>query len=186
MPNWCENDLWVYGPKKELERLRQFMKGDDGNLDYNKFIPYPRKFDDITEKATIKCVREIEPETKDMTDDEVRVYVRISGRSLKELAGWRNEGYNSGGCDWCIKNWGTKWNASNTTVVTRARSLFVMFTSPWSPPSPVIKKMGKMFPTLRFIHKYYEQGMAFRGVVEIKRGHVIRDESTEYHGHRGG
>jgi hypothetical protein len=43
MPNWCDNALIVTGPQKEIERFKEFVKGEDGALlDANKLIPYPK------------------------------------------------------------------------------------------------------------------------------------------------
>jgi len=47
MPNYCENDLWVRGPKSSRENLRRFVLGEAGEdvdvavFDFNRIIPMP-------------------------------------------------------------------------------------------------------------------------------------------------
>ena len=57
MPNWCENDLAVEGPKEVIEEFLKFAAGaagenpldDEGSkFDFNKFIPYPQEFNGWT------------------------------------------------------------------------------------------------------------------------------------------
>ena len=43
MPNWCENDLAVEGPKEVIEEFLKFAAGESP-FDFEKFIPYPEKF----------------------------------------------------------------------------------------------------------------------------------------------
>ena len=40
MPNWCENDLAVEGPKEVIEEFLKFAAGESP-FDFEKFIPYP-------------------------------------------------------------------------------------------------------------------------------------------------
>jgi hypothetical protein len=41
MLNWCECDLWVYGPREELRRFREGVRGEE-ELDANR---NPRKLE---------------------------------------------------------------------------------------------------------------------------------------------
>ena len=58
MPNWCENDLAVEGPKEVIEEFLKFAVGEnplddeESPFDFNRFIPYPAEFqrqDEIAE-----------------------------------------------------------------------------------------------------------------------------------------
>jgi hypothetical protein len=51
MPNWCENDLWINGNKKEQEKVLDFISNKTINedndycskiFDFNKILPYPK------------------------------------------------------------------------------------------------------------------------------------------------
>jgi len=164
MPNWCECKLEVSGNKEDLDRFKEHAKGNNGIIDFNKFIPYPekyRKLDNISEQAEIETPL-------------------FNSRYVKD-------GYNSGGYEWCIKNWNTKWNASEVSILdeydgyTRYR-----FDTPWSPPEKVIIKMGKVFSMLRFSLSYWEGGAGYQGSLEIENGRIINRNEENYHGNRGG
>jgi len=171
MPNWCENELYVEGSKEELEKFVEQAKGEKV-LDFNKFIPYPQKFAEADKKA--------------------RKWEKKNPKS------WENrpkDGYNSGGYEWCIKNWGTKWNACHLHFYEEnpedlsykdEGKLFFKFDTAWSPPAPIVQKMGEVFPKLKFTLLYFECGSAFQGMLRIENGKVTEDKCTEYFGHRGG
>jgi hypothetical protein len=40
----------------------------------------------------------------------------------------------------------------------------------WSPPVPLIAKMGELFPKLEFVLRYKEEGMDYKGKMVIKNG----------------
>jgi hypothetical protein len=96
-------------------------------------------------------------------------------------------GYNSGGYEWCIENWGTKWGIYDGELVNeREGGLTYRFQSAWSPPIPVIKKMSEMFPKLLFTLRYYECGMEFKGTLTCKNGKPLSFKESKYRGNRGG
>lgn len=52
--------------------------------------------------------------------------------------------------DWCRKNWGTKWNAVDTTIYGRDDE--VSFDTAWAPPEPVVAKLAEMYPGTEIHH----------------------------------
>ena len=99
----------------------------------------------------------------------------------------RLEGLNSGGYDWRVANWGTKWGMySFEKLVFRKKTAKVTFSTAWSPPLPLVLKMSEMYPNLKFSLKYYECGMGFCGRYEAKAGVVMLDRTEDYRGNRGG
>ena len=46
--------------------------------------------------------------------------------------------------EWCVENWGTKWNSCDTYISGDS----LCFWTAWSPCLPVIEAMSKMFPGL--------------------------------------
>ena len=173
MPNWCENELYIKGSKDELKKFVEHAKGEKKIIDFNKFIQYPKRFAKMDEKA-------MEWDEKHPKDS------------------WANrpkDGYNSGGYEWCIKNWGTKWNACHLDAYDPnpedlgykdEGELLFKFDTAWSPPIPVIKKMGKEFPNLKLTLLYFETGCAFNGILRIENGKITEDQCSKYYGHRGG
>jgi hypothetical protein len=62
---------------------------------------------------------------------------------------------------WGIKNWGTKWNATDSYV---SDSGDVCFNTAWSPPIPVIRKLAELFPDLIFELEWTIEGNEGRGI----------------------
>jgi len=171
MPNWCVNKLSVKGPQVDVEAFFRFISGTtleqdfatrlegqdlEARFDYNDFIPYPASYteqDDIAEAAH-----------------------KQGDYTVKD-------GYNSGGYDWCIANWGTKWNAAGVKRLSRN---CLQFDSPWGPPLPVVQAVALRFPALIFTLRYFECGMGFQGVYQVKGETVMRDAQHEYTGSLGG
>jgi hypothetical protein len=171
MPNYCDNELYVSITKsrtkkeklEKLSTLKHFMnhvRGDETAIDFDKIIPYPKKFKDMDKAAEKSAAK---------------------GNHVKD-------GYNSGGYEWCISFWGTKWNADASlehTDLKKGKLRYGMSTV-WSPPTPVILKMSEMFPGLQFKLKYWEGGNGFKGIFIAENGEIISDESDSYSGYRGG
>lgn len=164
MPNHCSQDLFVYGPADVIKEFVDFSKQNGEMLSADRYIPYPQKFKDL--------------------DAEAVVARQCGIHSIKD-------GFNSGGYEWCVANWGTKWGIYDCLLtkfkLNGSRSqVNYTFNSAWSPANKIIFAMSEKFPALRFKLKYYEAGMCFKGVYEVANGKVYTDTQTEYHGRRGG
>jgi hypothetical protein len=183
MPNWCENDLRVYGKTCDVNRFRLFAKSYKEVLEANNFIPYPSKFREITR----------------ISDKYSKYYHRIWDFWLDHYdvnpksRGWLHDGFNSGGYEWCIDNWGTKRGFCRPFIEDEyydehdgEADLLYRFDTAWSPPIPLIEVMGKKFPKLEFELRYFEAGMAFNGIFRMTEGEIVDDETAKYYGHRGG
>jgi CRISPR/Cas system-associated endonuclease/helicase Cas3 len=167
MPNWCNNSLIVDGPIDDVNSFIEFVKGSDNEpFLFDKVIPYPDEYK-VLDEATNRWMKE-NPE-----------------KSFSEAP---PDGFNQGGYEWCVANWGTKWelvgvNASDVNVTpidpTKA-TVSYDFDTAWSPPLPVIEKAGELFPTLRFSLEYEEPGMAFQGQFIVEEGRVALDHCEEY------
>ena len=171
MPNWCENDLKVRGPVGDVEAFLTLMKGES-LFDFGKVLPYPEHFRRLDEIA-------------DAWDQEHKEDLD------KELGPRPADGFNSGGYEWCIANWGTKWPAAAVRIEAGKETagrleVVIHFSTAWSPPKPVILRASDLFPSLRFVLRYFEAGAGFQGEYALKYGECIRDESSSYRGSRGG
>ena len=199
MPNWCENDLFVRTDwdeedkrkiakqKKEIKRFVKFAKTKKSVLDTEQFIPYPKKYRELDDRRKVleakhlaKCKR---AKLDDMSDKDADAW-----RKKNPNIAWEtSDGFNSGGYEWCLKNWGTKWGICEAELLDdNGDELEYFFTSAWCPPDLVIKKMSKMFPTLIFTLTYFEGGCEFNGIYKCQKGEVIDDRCGKYFGSRGG
>jgi Api92-like protein with ferredoxin domain len=171
MADWCENYLTVEGPKEAIEEFLQFAAGESP-FDFNRFIPYPEEFQRLDE----------------ITEAWDREH---AGRRDYDWHARPKDGFNSGGCEWRVANWGTKWPAFHVEMegpVTgdgKTEEVSFQFYTAWDPPKPVIKRAAELFPVLRFELRYIEGG-AMSDLFSCSGGEVESDESGPYFGNRGG
>lgn len=175
MPNWCENELEITGSRKELERLRKFVMSDF-NSTYVLSRDGKTKNDDHNPDDWVFDFNSVIPYPEKYARQD------LEAKSNPK----KKDGYNNGGYEWCVKNWGTKWDACDAKWERIDDRLFYSFNTAWSPPLPVIRKLIGLFPKLEFELTYYEGGMAFQGKYGGKGGEVITDEQSKYDGDRGG
>ena len=141
MPNWCTNEVSIYGYKNE-EQLKQFVDecvtGDV--IDFEKVIPYP----------------DSAPSRDDLTSDST-----IEEQLKHPYSKW----YNDIGYNWCIKTWGTKWTASGVgqDVYISEDEVQLSFDTAWGPPEGVYHKLVEKYPDLSFSWFYREDGMQVAG-----------------------
>lgn len=182
MPNWCECKLTIKGKEEEVNAFKKFAKGTEplydskkelGVLDMNRFVPYPEEY-----KKQDKIANKVINDWKKLTNEQQK---NTPYPDIKD-------GYNSGGHEWCQKNWGTKWNFAEPKIIdeTICTKLIYDFQTAWSPPIPIINAMSKKFPNLQFTLQYWEGGAGFKGTYSIKNNAVIISEEKKYIGSRGG
>jgi hypothetical protein len=88
--------------------------------------------------------------------------------------------------NWCINNWGTKWDAYHQggppliQGESHDASMVYTFDTAWSPPQPVMIALAEKCPHVRIRHTYVEEGMAFGGVDVFEDGlHVGEDDNFD-------
>jgi hypothetical protein len=151
MPNWCKNDLEVYG---DIEQLKEFM--------YN-------------------CSYDVEGETVEFSfcglvpepDYEGYLNERIDplGDLNHDLPDWYT---------WRINNWGTKWDTSADDISFGPESLSITFQTAWGPPEIWLWNVANQYKSLRFVLTYAEPGMDFSGRITIENGELVNEESGDY------
>jgi hypothetical protein len=163
MPNHVENDLVVRGKEEDLERFAARMKEGDRVLSEEPLVPYPIEF-----KAK----------------DEECKRMRDAGVAWDKIP---KDGFNSGGYEWCLANWGTKWGFYETGVIQQSkRKAKYCFQTAWSPAVPLVDRMAELFPELTFVWDYFEGGMGFQGHRMYEAGRLVDSFEKKYSGHRGG
>ena len=78
--------------------------------------------------------------------------------------------------DWSIENWGTKWNSEDVEIDGDD----IRFLTAWSPCVPVVAALAEMFPTMRFVHAFYEEGIGFCGQRVYENGKIIFSFDGDY------
>ncbi len=152
MPNNCYNGMTLDGDTDKIAEIfeKHFPADEDGvhHFDFNTLIEYPKEYkdqDELAEKA-----RSATP-----PDYSVR------------------DGYNSGGYQWCIDNWGTKWNAYDQEVDYCNGYIRAEFYTAWSPPRAVFAKLCELYPDVEINISYEEAGMAYEGQYDNQNGELV-------------
>jgi hypothetical protein len=95
----------------------------------------------------------------------------------------KNHGY-ANWYDFCAAEWGTKWGAYELVVCTSNEDcLELSYDTAWSPATPVLTKLSKMYPKLNFEQHVLDEGMGFAGTQEFKDGEyneTLYDGSAMY------
>lgn len=64
---------------------------------------------------------------------------------------------------WSRENWGTKWNAYETSYGVDGDTAYINFQTAWSAPYPVMAAFCNRF-NIPFEHRYYDEGECHWGI----------------------
>jgi hypothetical protein len=176
--NFYENTLVVYGQLKDLRRFARAARGDACCLAFDNFIPVPVQFknqDKISKLWVEEMIDEaVRNGTVSTEQDEFSLWLFFSNFGMAP-----REGLDAGGKEWRLKNWGTTSDPLCRRVVRKVMDkkgyglLMYAFGTAYSPPEPVIRRMGQMFPELWFVLTYYVTGEQLEGLLFIQQGEVV-------------
>lgn len=150
----------------------------------------------VTDKCTLP-LRAIKEEDKELVDKKVNnrfspkswseeVFMRVLERTHDMPAKKKEEFYNKGQTyvsnirnyghatwyDWCIENWGTKWNAYSNEQEDEDT---IIFETAWSNPEPVMLKLSEMYPEATIEHWWADEDMGSNDGHRVYRGGQIVD-----------
>jgi hypothetical protein len=158
MPNHVYSSVSVYGTDEEIQNffMTHFTEedGGDSSFDFNTFIPMPDEL-----HGTVSPSRE----PRDATEDQLAEW-KANQTRLGKAYGADNW------YDWCIQNWGTKWNSYDNHIADDSMSF--SFQTAWSLPEPIFAKMAELYPTMRFLIQCVEEGGFFSGDIDIDEGEI--------------
>ena len=164
MPNWCSNTLEVTDSNEPFNKLvAKYLSQENGEdmLDFEKVIPYP------------KCLKEsnslweFNKDEKTPWEERNKLIEEAKKNNIKEC------GFESW-YEWCVENWGTKWNSCDGNVTEYG----AFFMTAWSPPIPVIRELSTLIKhDLRLI--YIEEGCGFCGEYIAKADGSVIDNYYE-------
>lgn len=90
-----------------------------------------------------------------------------SGKHDEGVICWRN---------WSIDNWGTKWNAYDTSLEPKESGLTELrFDTAWSHPHPVLEALSKLFPNVLIQVSYADEDLGYN----IGKYSIKDDERTD-------
>jgi hypothetical protein len=148
MPNWCNNTVELYHEDKEMiNRAKAALERGEF---LNEFIPVPEELKIVAGRVG------------DNADENQKAL------ELQQEANLQKHGYSTW-YDFCINEWGCKWDVGGDSNVIIAysqliRHLTASFDSPWGPPIQAYEKLEELGFEIRAY--YYEPGMQFCGCYE--------------------
>ena len=136
MPNYCTNILMLNEDSNDSiwDVLRDYIS--NGRLDFELIRPMP----DELRGTTSPTPKDTDPATKE---------------ALIQKYGADNW------WDWCVQNWGTKWNCDMDAEKNQSKHCMTMDTA-WSPPIPIVAQLSKLTGR-EFRLTYIEEGVDFCG-----------------------
>lgn len=194
MPNWCSNRVTISGPTKKLKALLQAAEpeGKPGTFSLEEIYPVPKPLSAVvagsdemyhdavygdwrmvakypfvrgrykeigTREELIRAMEELNP------DKDIRGIARAYEHNLVEYGArtwW----------DWCVRNWGTKWNFEAEAAL-QGNEILMGFDTAWSPPIEAFCHLSERYPELEFFLEFFEEGMGFIGTATLKEGDVV-------------
>jgi hypothetical protein len=163
MPNWCTNELNLYGPKEDVESFMKKVVQEEGKIClFESTYPTPVK---LMGEATFKKKEELTPEDL--------VLIEEYGAS-----DWYN---------WRINKWGTKWESEDTYLLferdiegkEELKEIAYRFDTAWGPAIDWQKKVSEDYPNIIFHLWYEETGMGFCGTLTNFGGETKEEVQTQ-------
>jgi len=154
MPNWCQNNLTLaHDDPAEIQRaIAAFNRGEL----FQEFLPCPQELRDTVAGFS------------NDTDEQ-------SALAAQQAANIEEHGY-ANWYDWCVANWGTKWDINSDGFEPEAsedgKSVFLSFSTAWAPPTEWYDNIEGF----RITAYYYEPGVGFCGKWTSELG----DEQHEF------
>lgn len=148
MPNWVYNKV-EFGTDKVLkECISTYKDGVGTYFDFDKLIPMP----------------------KELNEYNAPNYDEAKAKELTKKYGapdWYK---------WRVKNWGTKWEPSETYVFDDNT---VEFQTAWDTPFPIFQKVSKKYHTTVYVEYADEDLGSNCGRLKFINGECVMDESAE-------
>ena len=189
-------------PQKILAEIISESENGEKYFDFNKIIPMPKCLEVVSGSETTRAIRYFLFTHTDLTQEErQKVLSCISEWERKQIEEDTQETINKiiedqkdlksfenyaqiifdnimlYDCptwyEWCIKNWGTKWNSCETTIDDDEDDIVIDFDTAWSPPIPVLLALSKKYPNNVFHFECEEESDMDTAVCEFINGEII-------------
>jgi len=199
MPNHTANNFNVAGPKNDVLRFIAAVKTVKTDIDFNGVNPMPVELKDTTKPTRIQTQKEIDKTWSEWNQRKeagnLASYEKDRPFDLGITQTQANDLVNKYGYanwyDWCVANWGTKWNAyeagewSVTEHGDDTAHATIYYTTAWSPATALWMCVSKDYPTIRFYHEFADEGGSFLGSETIVNGAIIDEEELDWNSDDG-
>jgi hypothetical protein len=101
-------------------------------------------------------------------DDGNREYLTEARIALENIEKYGHKDWYS----WSVANWGTKWNAYQTSEQGDS----IRFETAYSTPAPIVEKLSEMFPTVTILLEFADQDFGYNcGSIVFLAGNVMEE-----------
>jgi len=149
MPNWCGNTVTISGEGKQVEKVKEFVKGEESHFSFESIVPMPKEL-----RGTNAPNMNME-----------------HAQQMTEKYGYPDW------YSWAHENWGTKWDLIEVYIVDGPEIVTYYFDTAWAPPIPVMEYLAPRFPDVKITIEYDEPGMDFWGTMTWTEGILTHDET---------
>jgi hypothetical protein len=199
MPNHVTNIISFKGSAKDVEDLRNAIKGiDDGieqAIDFSKIIPMPPELM-ITSGSNVDygmAVILFRERGDDSKLKPILAYPWVKAENITNAEQLANHLVEKDRADliqgkqalenldkhgfkdwysWSIANWGTKWNAYSISEADDK----IIFDTAWSTPLPVIEELSSMFPNVEITLEFADEDFGHNcGQITFSNGDNIKE-----------
>lgn len=182
MPNWCQNEVSIYGDKEDIKKIKaEVFTVDKGNkqpyLDFNKVIPMPKELEDSVSPPNVVSDEIIRMRDLLKANPSIQS-IWVDGRQIKDNE-WSEKfmserqseilkktyGANNW-FDWRVQNWGTKWGIDGDSIQfydEDADRIVLHFDTAWSPPDEIASSLKERYEDIDMSWFYREDSMEFSG-----------------------
>lgn len=157
MPNYCSNVLTL--THSDPDMIKKVVAALNTNALFQTFHPCPQELYDTISGSYADTAKQAALEQQEK--DNVNTY---------GYANWY---------DWCISNWGTKWDTIGCEIHSAdTLSVHTGFYTAWAPPIQFYEKMMELGFEVKAL--YYELGIGFAGIWENGQDEYYDDIKSPY------
>ncbi len=182
MPNWCQNEVSIYGDKEDIKKLKAEVFTIDKNnkqpyLDFNKVIPMPKELEDTISPSNVVSEEFIRMRDLLFANHSIQS-IWIGGKQIKQ-DNWGGRYMTErqseilkktfgadNWYDWRVTNWGTKWGIDGDSIQFYDEDndrIELHFDTAWSPPDEIASSLREQYKDIDMSWFYREDSMEFSG-----------------------
>lgn len=199
MPNYVNTKINFNATEEENQKIKKYVGSKKQEFDFNKLIKMPKSLNivcgnirplainyylssidkehakELISKLPIEDTYKLNLSQEEKERVENYVKEEKVGMSAFEFGKTYVDNYLNYGTfdwyEWCINNWGTKWNACEPYVSDN----FIEFETAWSFAEPIVRKLSEKFPNIAFNVEYADEDMGHNcGKLTFRNGEIVQ------------
>ena len=186
MPNYVKNNVLISGDKETIKKVAKALR-KGGNFSFNNFIPMPKSLsiesssavDDAIDaiKKGRKAIAEFKKKEEEWGEGRGDKYIKLGHTALKNIEKYGAKDW----YDWCRLNWGTKWDACDTSIMIRNECISITFDTAWNAPYPIYAAIARKFPTISIEVEYADEDLGNNcGTISYEDGEFLGEVDGDF------